>query len=171
VEKRPVDLPSPLALRPALPEDLEFLYQVYASTRQEELAVTGWTAPQIVQFLRAQFDAQHRYYHEVHPQASYQVILWEGHPAGRLYIDRRDNEINVIDIALLPAYRGRGAGSILMKEILAEAGRAGKPVRIYVEQFNRAQTLYQRLGFRKIGDTGVYYHLERAPDLTSAPVT
>jgi ribosomal protein S18 acetylase RimI-like enzyme len=162
-----VPLPSALSLRVADVDDLEFLYQVYAGTRLEELAVTGWDDVQKEKFLRMQFDAQHRYYHEVFAAASYQVVLWDGERVGRLYVDRRADEIAVLDIALLLAWRDRGIGGILLAEIAAEATSAGKPVRIYVEHFNRALTLYQRLGFRKIGDTGVYYHMEWSPPATA----
>jgi ribosomal protein S18 acetylase RimI-like enzyme len=158
-----VTLPRSLSLRAADADDLEFLYQVYGSTRTEELALTSWDDAQKESFLRMQFDAQHRYYHEVYPVASYQVILWDDRRAGRLYVDRRADEIAVVDIALLPEWRGRGIGGVLLGEIAVEARGAGKPVRIYVEHFNRALTLYQRFGFRKIGDTGVYYHMEWSP--------
>ncbi len=162
-----VALPGSLCLRAAVPGDSEFLYQVYAGTRTEELAVTGWDDAQKERFLRMQFDAQHRYYHDVFSAASYQVILWDGERVGRLYVDRRPDEISIIDIALLPKWRGRGIGGILLREIAEEATGAGKLVRIYVEHFNRALTLYQRLGFRKIGDTGVYYHMEWSPPETA----
>ena len=75
-----------------------------------------------------------------------------GRPIGRLYVHRRESEIGVVDIALLPAYRKQGIGGLLLREILAEAAAASKPVRIYVERFNPAQHLYERLGFRQIGD-------------------
>ncbi len=160
-------LPNSLSLRPAVADDLEFLYQVYAGTRMEELAVTDWNAAQKESFLRMQFDTQHRYYHDVFAAASYDVILWDQQRAGRLYVDRRPHEIAIVDIALLPEWRGQGIGGILLREIAAEAIAAGKPVRIYVEHFNRALTLYQRLGYRKIGDTGVYYHMEWSPPATA----
>ncbi len=162
-----VALPNSLCLRAAVADDLEFLHMVYAGTRTEELAVTGWDDAQKEQFLRMQFDAQHRYYHEVFTAASYQIILWNGERVGRLYVDRRADEIAIIDIALLPEWRGRGIGRILMREIAEEATRANQPVRIYVEHFNRALTLYQRFGFRKIGDTGVYFHMEWSPPATA----
>jgi len=158
-----VPLPNALSLRAADASDLEFLYQVYASTRKEELAATNWDDAQKETFLRMQFDAQHRYYHEVYAAASYQVILWDSQRVGRLYVDRRADEIAVVDIALVPEWRGRGIGGVLLAQIFAEAADAGHPVRIYVEHFNRALTLYQRLGFRKIGDTGVYFHMEWSP--------
>jgi ribosomal protein S18 acetylase RimI-like enzyme len=149
-----------IELRPIVPGDLEFLHKVYAGTRAEELAATGWDDVQKETFLRMQFDLQHRYYQETFPTASYAIILWHGQPAGRLYVDRRPGEIALIDIALLPELRGHGIGSHLMQSVLNEAKSAGKPVRIHVEKFNRALELYKRLGFQTIGDIGVYYHME-----------
>jgi GNAT superfamily N-acetyltransferase len=152
-----------LALRPIRPDDEAFLYRVYASTRAEEMAVVPWTEAEKTAFLRMQFAAQHRYYQEQFPDAAFDVILCDGRPVGRLYVHRRADEICIVDIALLPEHRGAGLGSALLGELLAEADRAGKPVRIHVERFNPALRLYQRLGFRHAGDTGVYFLLERPP--------
>lgn len=151
-------------LRPVEPGEEEFLYRVYASTRTEELAVVAWDDAGKEAFLRMQFTAQDRYYHAQMPDASYQVVLVDGVAAGRLYVDRRAGEIHVIDIALLPEHRGHGLGTRLMREVLSEADAAGKRVTIYVERFNPALRLYERLGFSRIGDEGVYLLLERPPD-------
>jgi ribosomal protein S18 acetylase RimI-like enzyme len=110
-----------------------------------------------------QFAAQDRYYHDQMPDASYQVVLVDGDPTGRLYVDRREDEISVVDIALLPEHRGRGLGTKLMLDVLAEADAAGKRVTIHVERFNRALSLYERLGFVQVEEQGVYLLLERAP--------
>jgi ribosomal protein S18 acetylase RimI-like enzyme len=152
-----------IELRPCLAADRPFLYQVYASTRIEELSVTGWNEEQTEQFLRMQFETQHRYYHEVYADAAYDVILCEKCPAGRLYVRRTAQEIAIIDIAILPPFRNRGIGCTLLQQLFDEAHRDAKTVRIYVEHFNRALRLYERLGFRKIGDTGVYFHMEWSP--------
>src|SRR5438034_82899 len=145
------------------PDDEPFLYRVYAGTRAEELAPLPWDASQKEAFLRMQFNAQHRYYQEQYPNASFQIILSEGRPIGRLYVNRRTDEICIVDIALLPEHRNAGIGSALMNDLLAEGDQAGKPVRIHVERFNPALRLYQRLGFQRVGDTGVYLLLERSP--------
>ena len=149
-----------IAFRPIRPEDAGFLYEVYASTRQDEMAVLPWEPSQKEAFLRMQFKAQHEYYQEHYPGDSFQVILLDGRPIGRLYLGRWEQEFRVIDIALLPAYRNRGIGSALMHDILKEAGQAGKPVRIHVEKTNPALRLYGRLGFSKIEDKGVYDLME-----------
>src|SRR4051812_27847326 len=119
-------------LRPMMADDLEFMYSVYANTRLDELAVTGWSDVQKEQFLRMQFGAQHRYYQEQFPDASYQVIEWQSRPVGRFYVHRRKQEIGIIDVSLLPSYRGQGLGGLLVREVLAEGAAAQIPVRIHV---------------------------------------
>jgi GNAT superfamily N-acetyltransferase len=134
---------------------------VYAGTREEELAVVAWDDADKNAFLRMQFEAQDRWYREQMPDASFDVVLVEDEPAGRLYVDRREGEIRIVDIALLPEYRNRGIGRRLLGHLIAEADRVGKPLTIHVERFNRARRFYERLGFREIADRGVYLLLER----------
>jgi ribosomal protein S18 acetylase RimI-like enzyme len=114
-------------------------------------------------FLRMQFSAQDTWYHDQMPDASYQVVLVGGEPAGRLYVDRREDEIRIVDISLLPEYRGRGLGTALLRELLDEADATARRVTIHVERFNRALGLYRRLGFGQVEDQGVYLLLERPP--------
>ena len=92
------------------------------------------------------------------------IILLDGEPIGRLYVDRRTDEIRIIDIALLAEHRKKGIGSELMGDILAEACNADLPVRIYVEQFNPALHLYERLGFSQANQVGMYYLMEWRPE-------
>ena len=62
--------PAGLRLRRITVDDLSFLAEVYASTRQEELSVVPWTDEQKAAFLRWQFDNQHQYYQQYIPAAS-----------------------------------------------------------------------------------------------------
>lgn len=149
-----------ITYRPITAEDEEFLYRLYASTREEELSQTGWDEAQKETFLRMQFHAQHEHYQTYYANAQFQLILFDGEPIGRLYVARWENEIRLIDIALLLAHRHRGLGSRIIKDILVEAAQAGLPVRIHVEKFNPALRLYERLGFRPIEDKGVYWFME-----------
>ncbi len=122
-----------------------------------------WDEKQKDAFLRAQFDAQDRWYHENYTGASFDVVLVDGERAGRLYLNRGDSEIRIVDIALLPEHRGNGIGSALLRDLLAEADAAGKRVTIHVERLNPALRLYERLGFSVAEDKGVYLFLERPP--------
>lgn len=152
-----------LALRPIMPDDGDFLYRVYASTREGELAVVDWGEAQKAAFLRQQFGAQSRYYSEQYAEAAFDVILSAGRPVGRLYVARWQEEIRIVDIALLPEHRGRGLGTRLLKDLVSESEESGKPLTIHVEKFNPALRLYERLGFRPTADKGVYLFMERAP--------
>ena len=157
---KPQGWDTALALRPILPDDDAFLLALYASTREQELAVLPWDAAQKAAFLRMQFDAQHAQYQEVYAGAAFDVILVDGQPAGRLYVARKEEEIRIVDIALMPDHCNRGIGTTLLRGLQAEAAAAGKPLRIHVERFNPALRLYERLGFREIADRGVYLFME-----------
>jgi ribosomal protein S18 acetylase RimI-like enzyme len=160
-----------ITLRPITPDDEEFLRQVYASTREEELALTDWDTAQKAAFVQMQFAAQHRYYQENYRQTTFDVILVDGQPAGRLYVARWAKQIRIVDIALLPEYRNAEIGSALLHELMTEAAAAGKPVSIHVERYNPALRLYTRLGFVPIGEHGVYLLMEWTPGTDRADPT
>jgi ribosomal protein S18 acetylase RimI-like enzyme len=155
--------PPGVTLRPFREEDLELLFRIYASTRWEELAPVPWDDEQKQAFLRMQAVAQHAYYQENYKGADWLVIERFGLPAGRLYVHRREKEIRLVDIALLPEHRNAGIGSELLRELIAESTAVSKPLRIHVEKNNPALSLYERLGFVPIVDKGVYHLMERAP--------
>ena len=152
-----------LTLRDIVDGDRPFLQQLYASTREEELAVVPWSESEKKTFLEFQFNAQHTFYQNQFGDAAFWVIEQENVPIGRLYLDRRSDEIRIIDIALLPAYRDRGIGTALLNAILAEGQANHQPIRIHVEHNNRALNLYRRLGFKKIDEEGVYFLMEWMP--------
>ena len=152
-----------ISLRPAGPDDAEALYRIYASTREDELAVVPWDSHAKEEFLRMQFAAQDTDYHARYPDASYDLVMAGEQVLGRLYVHRGETVWQVLDIALLPEHRGKGLGTQLLTEVLAAAAAAAKPVQMHVEQFNPAQRLYDRLGFRQIADKGVYLLLEWTP--------
>ena len=108
---------------------------MYASTRAEELALVDWNDAQKETFVRAQFDAQDAWYREAYAKASFDVVLVDGEPAGRLYVHRGPSEIRIVDIALLPEHRGGGIGTSLLEELSAEADAAGKSLTIHVDLF------------------------------------
>ena len=157
--------PEPeLALRPAGDDDRGFLAGVYASTRTEELGPVPWSDEQKAAFLEQQFTAQSAHYAAHFADASFDVVLVDGDPAGRLIVARREDVLKVIDIALLPEHRGRGLGTRLLRPLLDEASERGVKVEVYVEQFNPALRLYERLGFAARETNGVYLRMERPPD-------
>jgi len=101
-----------------------------------------------------QYDSQHRFYFANYGSAHYGVIQWTDQPIGRLYVDYREDEVCVLDIAMLPEFRGRGIGGIVMTGLCLEAAMRRKPVRLCVHYLGRAQRFYRRLGFQEIGREG-----------------
>lgn len=145
---------------PAGPADRDTLRRIYASTREEELATTDWGEEQRRVFVEQQFSAQDQYYREYYVSARFNLIQVGGEPVGRLYVDRDQErfpgEIRLMEITVLPEHRGRGVGSQVLQDLMAEAREQGRMLTIHVERFNRALSLYGRLGFRQLEDKGVY---------------
>jgi ribosomal protein S18 acetylase RimI-like enzyme len=144
-------------------EDRPFLAALYFSTRAEEMAMVPWTPEEKAQFLMMQFEAQTLHYGENYEPSGFFIIEHNATPIGRLYRERQGNDIHLIDIALIPEARGCGLGTQLLQEILDEAAAAGLTVTIYVEHFNPAKRLYHRLGFKEVGENGVYHLMKWDP--------
>ena len=143
--------------------DLPFLFGLYASTRAQEVAATGWPPEEQMQFLQRQFQAQHHHYTTYYPDAEWLVVEHEDHAVGRLYVEEWPSQFRIIDVALVPEAQGKGFGSALLDDIFGRARNLGKKVSIHVEKNNPAMRLYRRLGFTKAEDKGVYDLLEWSP--------
>lgn len=148
-------------LRPVSPSDDPFLVSVYASTREDELAQAEWTEGQKEMFLRWQFDLQRREYGVRFPDAIYHVIMVDQRPAGRIWVGSDDEQIRLLDIALLPEFQNRGVGTELVRRLIEEASKQGKALRHMVFVLNNdAHRFYERLGFSIIEEFGAYKHME-----------
>ena len=149
-----------LHLRPEQPGDEPWLFAVYAGSREAELLLTDWDAATRQAFLEMQFKAMRQGYRSMYPQAQFSIIVADKTPAGRLVVDRQDKVIHVVDIALLPAYYGRGIGTAVMRGLLSEAERGSMNVRLCVRRDSRALRFYERLGFEPVADDGLDLGLE-----------
>jgi ribosomal protein S18 acetylase RimI-like enzyme len=157
----PVPDGSIVSLRKVTPEDDDFLLQVYASTREEELAQAQWAEGQKERFLRWQFQLQRREYDARFPDAKYDVILVDGVPAGRIWVGQDEQQIRLLDIGILPEFQNRGVGTVLIKMLIEQAKRENKALRHMVFVLNNnAQRFYERLGFVMIEDLDAYKHME-----------
>jgi ribosomal protein S18 acetylase RimI-like enzyme len=154
--------PPVFTLRPLGEADEAFSFAVYASTRAAEMELVNWTVEQKNDFLRMQFNAQCQHYHRHYPQAGWQVIEVAGQTAGRLVSDDSSAQtLLLMDIALLPGYRGQGIGTAILRSLLAAAERAHKTVALHVEPNNPALRLYRRLGFEIYAQSGFYLEMRR----------
>jgi ribosomal protein S18 acetylase RimI-like enzyme len=147
------------SLRPVREDDEALLFEIYSSTRAAEMALVPWDAAAKETFLQSQFTAQKTHYLKFYPEATHDLILVEGQPAGRLYVNRRADEIHVLDIALLPEFRSLGIGTTIIQNLMAEAASTNRSVLLHVEIFNPAMKLYERLGFVKASEQGIYHEM------------
>lgn len=149
-----------LDFRPVNEADEPFLFQVYASSREAEMALVPWDGAQREAFLRMQFQAQHHHCRTHFPHADHCVVRRGDSQVGRLYVDRGPESIRILDLTILPDHRNQGIGSAVIGGLIAEGVTSSRPVRIYVESFCPSLHLFDRLGFRKTGEQGVHYLLE-----------
>lgn len=152
-----------ITLRPERPEDDSFLFDLYASTRQEEMAAWGWDSETRASFLDLQFRAQQGSYRAQYPSADFQIVLADDEPIGSYIVDRSADDIVLVDMALLPESRGRGIGTRLLEAVCTEAAEAKRAVRLQVTLTNPARRLYERIGFTALGSDGVYEQMEWRP--------
>lgn len=150
-----------LTLRSATTDaDMEFLHAVYASGRTEELAPVPWSAEQKAAFLRSQSEAQLTYYAEHYTRAEYSIVGLQGTDVGRILVEHRDEDLRLMDMGLLPEYRGRGIGTALLTAVIERSEQIGLPVVLHVESFNPAKRLYERFGFVDDGEVGAYRRMK-----------
>lgn len=152
-----------MKLRHASSDDENFLFKLFASIRAIEFESIPLPKEQMDTLLKIQFHAQAKQYSEFYPGADNNVILIDDMPAGRLYVDRTSQEIRLVDIAFLPEHQGSGLGTELLHGLVQEADETGLPIRLQVDQTNRAQKLYLRMGFKAIGENDIRIEMEKAP--------
>ena len=71
-------------------------------------------------------------------------------------------EAHIAWVAILPAFRGRGVGTALMRALLAEADERGMPV-VTLSAQTHALDFYRRLGFAPYGDRFLVRGIEHQP--------
>ncbi|MBM3784191.1 MAG: GNAT family N-acetyltransferase [Acidobacteria bacterium] len=139
-----------ITLRPCTEADEPFLFEVYASSRDRELAAVPWPAGVKVNFLRGQYELQKRHYRTAFANALFAVVEHDGVPIGRFYGWHGLEHSVLIEITLLPPWRGQGIGGELVARFVEEAGQR---VTLHVEESNPARRLYERFGFQPTGES------------------
>ena len=153
--------PKSIRLKKSELHDREFLVSVYADSRLEEMQqIQHWTTDEKNEFLRFQFNAQDSHYREHYPDAEYLIIEQSEKSIGRFYIERRDSNICVMDIAILQQHRRQGVAKKLLTDVLTEAKQKGISVNLHVEPDNVAKKLYLSLGFVVTDKISFYEKME-----------
>jgi len=142
---------STLAVRPALPQDEIFLYELYSAVRGPEFALAPIPAQQKEDLIRMQFRASMSAYAQMYPNSCCHVVLLDSKPVGRLWFAPGEGEFHLVDIAVHPELQSKGIGSVLIKRL---------------QQFNPGSVrFHQRNGFTIIREDQVNYYMEWRPVL------
>ncbi len=136
--------------------DEAFLYEVYISTRNQEVDSWGWSVEQKQIFLEMQWRAQHASYKRQFPGASNSIIVVDNQCVGRLLTNELQGYHHLIDISLLPTYQCKGIGTYVINELLQKANKGKKAVILRVFHTNLARNLYERLGFQVVSVDELY---------------
>ena len=151
------------SLRMATSSDAPFLLGLFAETRSRELKHVPWSEEQKFAFVQMQFRAQQADYESRYVDSLHSVIVIDGAPVGRIWVDDRKDEIRILDLAVLTEARGAGVGSAVLSRVLAQASAVGKQVRGYVDAAEGSRAWFERRGFRLISDEGAAELIEWSP--------
>lgn len=156
---QPTHWANKITLRKYTLDDMPFMQKLYASTRENELAMTNFSEQEKLSFVTQQFSAQTSHYMQHYRTDSFDIIEFEGMPIGRLFVDIWDKEIRIVDIALIAEYRNKGLGAYLFNLLFEQARADKKSITIHVEHNNPAKRFYERLGFTLKTQTNEIYLL------------
>ena len=136
-------------LRPAMPEDRNFLYQLKKEVNLGYIsAIWGWDED----YQQEEFDR------DFQKREEFSVIVSDDADAGFLQLQRGADFLNVAEIHLLPAFRGQGLGTAVLRYIQALGDKEELPVLIGCFRANQgARDLYLRLGFQPAGESDTHY--------------
>jgi GNAT superfamily N-acetyltransferase len=156
---------SNLAVRPALPQDEIFLYELYVAIRGPQFDRAPIAAAQKEQLLRMQFQAQTSSYTYQFPNSCYHIVLLDSKPVGRLWVAPSDGGLVLVDIGIHPDVQSKGLGTVLVKRVQEEAQKAKLPIRSTVDRFNPGSLkFHQRLGFQVVREDQLQYYMEWRPE-------
>jgi GNAT superfamily N-acetyltransferase len=155
---------STIAVRPALPQDEIFLYELYVAIRGPQFAQTLLTAAQREHLLRMQFHAQLSSYTQQFPNSCYHLVMLDGKAVGRLWVAPVNGGFHLVDIAIHPTLQSKGLGGVLVQRLQQEAQNAKMPITSTIDRFNPGSLrFHQRMGFHVVREDPMQYYMEWRP--------
>ncbi len=127
-------------LRPARREDFDFAHNLYVSLMKPlaEVLMPWRAARQAAVVSRALASGEAR------------IIATREGDVGWLQVRETDSEVNLLQLYVAPSAQGRGIGTRLLRDLMAEARGKGKGVMLGVLRNNPARHFYAGLGFTTV---------------------
>lgn len=132
---------SELIYRKALETDIGYLLQLRKETMDEHLVNSGIFSNEDDQLLRITY---------LFDQAK--IVVLNNQNVGLLKLDEKENRIEIVQIQIDPKFQKRGLGQQIIKDVIKNALAENKEVFLSVLKVNPAKNLYERLGFKIIGE-------------------
>jgi GNAT superfamily N-acetyltransferase len=153
------NLPDDITLRPALELDADFIYRVVEETMRSYVQQT-WgsfseelTRKSIAESLAA---------------GHYSIVEHGGRDIGAIAIERAPAHVQLEQLYIVPAFQNHRIGTTLVRQLIDESERTGKPLRLRVLAVNPARRLYEREGFVQTATTSERVFFERRPSTAPA---
>ena len=139
-------------IRDAAISDYDAIYALKsASVRPYVERIWGWDE----NYQRKEFDEDFSAINQFH------VVEMDGKFAGFLQLFLNNECLSVVEIHLLPEYRGKGVGTDILRNLQKSADNQKRKICIGCFKDNhRAKALYQRLNFHQIDETETHYIFE-----------
>ena len=147
-------------LRPEQAADAAFLRQLFDTSRPLTAQLAHLPGELREMVLQGQFQAQCQGYLAQFPHARGFIVQDKDEPVGHLLFDEENTGLHIIDLALLPQWRGQGIGTSLLLHLAGAAVPRGLSLSVAGGN-EAARRLYARLGFVATVESPGYLHLAR----------
>jgi len=144
-------------LRPAVQEDLEFVFKVTKAAMGPYVEATWGSWDDGVQRARVA---------ETFSVCTHQLVYVGKNLAGVLAVKHHPDHLRLLKVFLHPSFQSKGIGTMLVNRVIELADREGLPVRLRALRVNPAKSLYERLGFVVTHEEPERYFMERKPMAT-----
>lgn len=157
-------------LRPPRAEDEPFLRQLRGQIDSDRLFMNYWQGEDAEEekkkILNLQFNALGAHQNRLKQIAETKenIIEMDGAPVGRFLVAGGREELRLSEISIVPEWRGKGLGQMVIKSTMEECIRTSRVLRLCVEiQNTTALGLYRSLGFYTIEEHSLHYIMEWNP--------
>ena len=135
-------------------------YRLFAQDKLAQFAAIGLPQAHAEMLVQMQWRGRNLTYATQYPGAEDCVIsLEEGTPVGRYLLQKIQDSWRIVDLAILPKWRGQGIGTRLLEQLARQASAEGLALTLRVEKNNPALRLYTRLGFAIVGNDELSYEM------------
>ena len=137
-------------LRSVTENDFDFVYQVKkdAYKKYVEICFGNWDEEQQKKYFKR--------FIETYKEGAF-IISFDGKDIGFYNGCMTDDKYEIGNICIIPEYQNRGIGTDILKDVLSE--NSGKEITIQYFKQNPVGRLYERLGFKFLGETQFHYQM------------